>query len=83
MTPEVLFRFLLFSLAVNYAVLLLWFLAFVFARPTMRALHGRWFQLSDTSFDAIHYGGMAIYKVGIFLLNLSPLLALYFLGAGS
>ena len=83
MNPDFLFRFLLCSLAINYAILLTWFIAFVAARNWLRALHGRWFRLSETAFDAIHYGGMAVYKIGIFLFNLAPLLALYFMGSGS
>jgi len=81
--PDFLRRFLLGSLVVNYVILLIWFLAFVLARQWMRGLHTRWFRLSDDSFDAIHYGGMAVYKIGILLFNLAPLLALYFMGRGS
>ena len=83
MDSDFLCRFLLWSLAFNYAVLLVWFLAFVTARDALRRLHGRWFALPDASFDAIHYGGMAAYKIGILLFNLVPLLALYFVGSGS
>ena len=83
MNPDFLFRFLLCSLAINYAILLIWFVVFVTARNALRALHGRWFRLSDPAFDAIHYGGMAVYKIGILLFNLVPLLALYFVGSGS
>ena len=72
--------FLLSSLIVNYAVLLVWFLAIVFARNWIHKLHGRWFRLPDTAFDAIHYGGMAVYKIGILLFNLTPLIALCFIG---
>ena len=83
MNSDFLFRFLLCSLAINYAILLIWFVVFVAARNWLRALHGRWFRLSDAAFDAIHYGGMAVYKIGILLFNLVPLLALYFVGSGS
>lgn len=69
-------RFLLWSLAFNYAVLLAWFLAFVAARGALRRLHGRWFALPDATFDAIHYAGMAACKIGILLFNLAPLVAL-------
>lgn len=82
MTIDVLSRFLLWSLAVNYAILLIWFLAFAYARTWMRRLHGRWFRLSDPAFDALHYGGMAVYKIGIFLFNVAPLLALCLIGRG-
>ncbi len=77
MDSDFLCRFLLWSLAFNYAVLLAWFLAFVTARDALRRLHGRWFALLDASFDAIHYGGMAAYKIGILLFNLAPLAALW------
>ncbi|MFH7766681.1 DUF6868 family protein [Acinetobacter sp. BSP-28] len=70
-------RFLLCSLLINYIILMIWFLVFIFARHWMKQVHGKWFQLSDNTFDAIHYGGMAIYKIGILLLNLVPFLALY------
>jgi hypothetical protein len=76
-------RFLLWSLATNYGILLIWFLVFVFAKNWMRRLHSRWFHLSDSTFDAIQYGCMAVYKIGILLFNLAPLLALYFMGRGS
>lgn len=71
---------LLYTLALNYSILMLWFLLIVFARDWVKRLHSRWFQLSDSTFDTVHYGGMAIYKVGIFLFNLVPLIALYLMG---
>lgn len=66
---------LLWSTVVNYAVLFVWFGVFVFAHEWMFRMHTRWFQLSRQSFDAIHYGGIAFYKIGILLLNLVPLIA--------
>jgi hypothetical protein len=75
MSPESLCHFLLWSLIVNYAILFIWFFVFVFGHDWLRRLHGRWFNLSDSSFDAIHYGGMAIYKIGILLFNLAPFIA--------
>ncbi|MGV8961029.1 MAG: DUF6868 family protein [Stenotrophomonas sp.] len=76
MTFELLYRFLLWSVAINYAVLFAWFAVFVIARGWMRKLHGKWFSLSDSTFYAIHYGGMAFYKICILLFNLVPLIAL-------
>lgn len=69
-------RFLLWCLAANYTILLVWFFAFVFARDWIYRLHARWFSLQRGTFDAIHYGGMAAYKLAIFLFNLVPLVAL-------
>jgi hypothetical protein len=69
--------FLLWCTCLNYALLLVWAGAFVFAHDWMYRLHGRWFKLSVETFDGIHYGGLAIYKIGILLLTLMPLVALY------
>ena len=67
---------LLWSVGINYSILFAWFAAFCVAHGTIYRLHSRWFKLSVETFDAIHYAGMSIYKVGILLLNLVPLLAL-------
>jgi hypothetical protein len=67
---------LLWCVGLNYAILLIWFGVFVFAHDWMYGMHGRWFKLSVETFDTIHYAGLAIYKIGILLLNLVPLLAL-------
>lgn len=72
-------RFLLSSVLINYIILMIWFLAIIFARDWIKQVHGKWFNLSDETFDAIHYGGMAIYKIGILLFNLVPLIAIYFM----
>jgi hypothetical protein len=67
---------LLYSTIINYAVLTIWFVALIVARDPLYRLHTKWFKLSPNAFDAVHYGGMAVYKIGILLLNLVPLLAL-------
>ena len=68
--------FLLYSLLINYGILISWFVVFVFAKEWMKRLHGQWFKLSDQQFDAVHYGGMAVYKIGVLLFNLVPFIAL-------
>ncbi|KAF1071733.1 MAG: hypothetical protein GAK45_00439 [Pseudomonas citronellolis] len=68
--------FLLACTLLNYAVLLLWFAAFSLAHDPLQRLHSRWFQLDRKTFDTLHYGGMAVYKIGILLFNLVPLVAL-------
>ena len=68
---------LLWSLVVNYGILIIWFAAFRFAHDPLYRIHSRWFKLSAETFDAIHYAGMAIYKVGVLLLNLAPFIALH------
>lgn len=68
--------FLLYCTLINYVILLIWFFAFIFAKDLMKKLHRQWFNLSDQNFDAIHYSAMAVYKIGILLLNLVPFIAL-------
>jgi hypothetical protein len=71
--------FLLGCLMVNYAILLGWFVAFKFAHAWMFRLHSRWFHISEEPFDSIHYNGMAIYKIGILLFNVTPWFVLFIL----
>jgi hypothetical protein len=61
---------------INFALLTVWFAAFVLARDGMQRLHGRWFSLTPEHFNVIHYCGMAIYKLGILLFNAVPYLVL-------
>lgn len=77
MTIGELKHFLLWSTALNYVVLLIWFGAFFLAHGWLYRLHTRWFKLSAENFDLLNYLGMAIYKIGVLLFNLVPLLALF------
>jgi len=77
MNPETTREFLLWCTVINYGILLWWFLAFKLAHNWIYRFHSRWFKLSVEQFDAIHYAAMAAYKVGIFLLNLVPYIALH------
>ena len=80
MNLEVARSFLLWCTVINYAILLCWFLAFMVAHDWLLRLHERWFRLSRDQFDAVHYGGMAIYKLGILMLNLVPFVVLWIVG---
>ena len=52
----------------------------MFAHDWLHAMHSRWFRLSREMFDALNYVGVAIYKIGIMLFVLVPLLALWLMG---
>ena len=82
MSIEIARNVLLWCAIINYGVLLCWFLFFTLAHNWMHRLHSRWFRMTAEQFDAIHYAGMAIYKVGILLLNLVPYVALLIVGKG-
>jgi hypothetical protein len=80
MTVEAVQGVLLWCVAVNYGILLLWFLVFWFGHDWMFRLHSRWFHMSMERFDTIHYVCMAVYKLGILLFNLAPYVALRLIG---
>lgn len=67
---------LLWCVVFDYAILFIWFGVFVLAHDWMYGVHSRWFKFSVEKFDTIHYAGLAVYKLGILLLNLVPLGAL-------
>jgi hypothetical protein len=73
-------RFLLCSLGIAYALMLVWFVVFVFAHDALYRLHTRWFRLSVEAFDAANYGGVAVLKIGTLLLFGIPWLALWCVG---
>ena len=71
---------LLWCTVINYGVLLVWWLFFLFEHDWMYQWHGTWFHLSREQFDALHYAGIALYKIGILLFNLVPYIALRIVG---
>ena len=77
MSIDMLRKFLLWCAVINYGILLLWFLLFIFAHDSMYSLHNHWFRLSVEQFDMLHYAGISIYKIGILLLNVAPWIALH------
>ena len=76
MTIEQIRDVLAWCSVINIGLLLWWFLMFALAHDFVYRLHGKWFRLTVERFDAIHYAGMAFFKIGIFLLNIVPYLAL-------
>jgi hypothetical protein len=76
-TIDLLKTFLLYCLVFNLTVVTVWFLVFTFAHDSIYSLHQRWFQISVAQFDNLHYTGIMIYKIGIYFLNLAPLLSLW------
>jgi hypothetical protein len=80
MSLEMVRQTLFWCIVINYGVRLVWFLFFMLAHDWMYGLHGQWFHLSVEQFDALHYAGMALYKIGILLFNLVPYIALRIVG---
>jgi hypothetical protein len=61
---------------INIGVLMMWFVMMIFAHDWIYKMHTKWFKMSVESFDAMHYGGMGLFKLLIFVFNIVPWLAL-------
>ena len=80
MTVETLRAVLGWCSVINYALLILWWLFFSFAHDWVHRCHSRWIKLPVETFDSINYGGMAAFKIAIFMFNLVPYFALRIVG---
>ena len=80
MTIEIVRDALLWCFVINMGLLVWWFMFLVFAHDWVYRYHGKWFKLSVEKFDAIHYAGMAFFKIGIFVFNIVPYCALHIAG---
>ncbi|MCP3908734.1 MAG: hypothetical protein GY712_12045 [Oceanicoccus sp.] len=78
MNSELLIGFFGWGAVINYLLLLLWFLFFSIARDTVFKIHSTWFKLSEDGFDTIHYCGLGIFKLLVFVFFLTPYLVLRF-----
>ena len=74
-----LLHFFIWSTVINYAILIIWFVVFVFAHDWLYRMHSRWFKFPVETFDTIHYAGISVYNIGILLFSLVPLIALHFI----
>jgi len=80
MTLETIRAVLAWCTVINLGLFLWWFLFFALAHDWMYRLHGKWFKISVEKFDALHYAGMALFKMGLLLFNLVPYLAMRIVG---
>lgn len=80
MTLETLRAVLGWCTILNAAFLSVWILMILVGRKPIYRLHSRLFPMSEERFTAIHYAGMAAYKIFIIAANLVPYLALRIVG---
>jgi hypothetical protein len=67
---------LLWCAAISYLVLLVWFGTWVVARNAIHRLHSRWFHLERTSYDAMTWLLIGVYKLLVLLFFVIPWIAL-------
>lgn len=77
MTLEQLEAVLFWSMAINFGVLLWWALCLLCARRWVYRAHAKFFQISESAFDRLHYAGMMTYKLAIIMFNAAPWAALH------
>lgn len=80
MTLELVRNMLGWCAVINLGLLVWWFLFVVLAHDWTYQVHTKWFQLTRERFDAMHYAGMAMFKMLIFFFNLVPYFALRIVG---
>lgn len=76
MTIETLRHFFAWCFVVNYAMLLFWFAMHMSLHSWLVGISQRFFRVTPDKYDSATYKGMMLYKLGIFLFNLAPYLAL-------
>jgi len=77
MSMEIARGFFLWCSVINYVILLIWALPFMFWRDGLYRLWCRFFRVSAEQFDMLNLGGISIYKIGVLLFNIVPCVALY------
>ena len=65
---------------INMGLLLWWFFAITVLHDWVYKIHSKWFKLSPETFDAIHYSGIAFFKIVVFVFNIVPYFALRIVG---
>jgi len=65
---------------INLGLLVWWALFITLAHDWTYRHHSKWLKVSPEQFNAVHYGGIAAFKVAIFVFNLVPYLALRIVG---
>ena len=76
MTVELAHNVLLWCTIINFALLMVWSLLFALPHEWLYRLGGKWFRLTSEQFDTVNFAGIVFYKMGIFLFNLVPYVAL-------
>jgi hypothetical protein len=65
---------------INYGLLAFWALLFLLGRSGWLEPWTRFFHVTAEQFNLLNLAGITLYKMGIFLFNLVPWIALYLIG---
>lgn len=67
-------------LVMNIALLFFWFIMFTFAQDWIYRMHSKFYKITTDDFNRIHYNGIMLFKIFIFVFNLVPYLAMHIAG---
>ena len=73
---ETLARILIRSFLLGWALLLLWFVFYLFLPGWMYEMNTRWFNIDRHEFDLINYCGIGFVKITLLLFFLFPYLSI-------
>jgi hypothetical protein len=76
MTLETVRDILGWCTVINFGILAIWAVAFLVGRDWIYGIWRRRCRLTDEQFDMLSFLSFAFYKLGIFLFNLVPYLAM-------
>lgn len=76
MTIQILRSFLLYCSVINYAILILWWVLFTVCHDWMNRILTRLCSLPVEKMDQAQFTAIVIYKMGIIMFNIVPLVAL-------
>ena len=80
MTLELVRSTLAWCTVMNLILLAWWAVFFFLAHDWTYRMHSKWFRIPVETFDAVHYAGIAFFKLAILLFNLVPYLSLRIVG---
>ena len=79
MTLEFWQSFLGWNLVIHWSILLVWVILLKWAPSPIYKLHNYWVPITKQAFSMIHYGGIGLYKLLIFVFVMVPYLVLLIL----
>lgn len=80
MTAETFRHFLGWCAVINYAMLLLWFVLHITIHGVLVRMCERFFNVGAEKYDSISLKAMFIFKLSIWMFNITPYLALRLMG---
>ncbi len=80
MDIQMLTRFFMWCMILNFGLLMFSFLLLVFAGDFMYEKHGRWFSMPRETFNAVLYSFLGIYKIFFLVFSVMQWVALTIIG---